>query len=205
MEQRRRRFHRDDGTTLIELLVGMTLMAVFLAMFTGAIVMMSSAMNKTQAVNLSATQINLAFVKLDELVRPSSAISPPGPGRSRDWYTELRTTTSGTEVCSQLRLDSTSQQLQIRTWDVVNATASRPSSWVPLASGITSEGVPSGPPFSLVPTQDNVALQQLTFSLSSAAGAGASMTTSTSSFTLTALNSTLPTPAGPICQQQGRP
>ncbi len=196
----------DTGTSLIELMVGMVLMAIFGGMFTGAIVMMNGAMNKSQAVTLTTSQLNTAFLSLDKTVRYAAAIAPPGTGSSGDWYVEFRTTNnlnSGSEICTQLRIDS--QQLQQRTWSVINTVISTPTGWVPLASGITNGGAPSGTsqPFLLVPTliASNVNFQQLTFNLASLqAGSGVTATSGLITVTFTAVNSTLPVPTAPICQ-----
>ena len=72
---------RDDGTTLVELMVGMVLMSIFLAMFTGAVVMMNGAMNKAQAVNQSASQLNAAFLNVSTTVQYALHQSP-WPGRA---------------------------------------------------------------------------------------------------------------------------
>ena len=206
-----RRPHGDDGTTLIELMVGMTIMSIFLAMFTGAILMMNGAMNKSQAVNLSSSQLNIAFTNLDNLVRYAAFISTPKVGTSGDWYVELRVTTTGTEVCNQLRVDIASQQLQRRTWTVANAVASAPGPWVPIASGISNGGAAAGPttqPFYLVPPTGNAALQQLTINLIAPAGPASSVTNSMATFTFTAVNSSvgaIGAASTQICQQQGQP
>jgi hypothetical protein len=199
---------QDAGTSLIELMVGMTLMIIFMGMFTGAVVMMNSAMNKSQAVNLSSSQLSIAFNNLDTTVHYAAFISTPGVGTSGDWYVELRVTNTGAEVCNQLRVDITTQQMQRRTWTVVNAVASTPSAWVPITSGISNGGAVSGAatqPFYLVPVGANTVFQQLTVNLISPAGPASSPTNSTSSFTFTAVNSTVPAPTASICQQQGRP
>jgi Tfp pilus assembly protein PilW len=205
----RRRLQGDDGTSLIELTVGMLLMSIFLAMFTGAIVMMNSAMNKSQAVNLSASQLNVAFASLDNMVRYAAFISTPKVGSpSGDWYVEFRVTTTGAEVCNQLRVDIASKQLQRRTWTVAGGVASTPSAWVPIASGISNGGAAAGAktqPFYLVTPVGNAVSQQLTFNLVSPAGAGSALTNSVSSFTFTALNSPVGVVGTQICQQQGQP
>ena len=203
---RLRRIRRDEGTSLIELMVGMTLIAVFLAIFTGAILMMTTAMNKSQAVNLASTQLNVAVQNVDEIVRYAAGISRPGVGRSGDWYVELRSMTRGDEVCTQLRVHVASQQLQRRTWPANDRAAV--STWLPIASGITNGNAPKGPtnqPFWLVPPPATATFQQLTINLAALAGTGPSATTSTSSVTVSALNSRLPAPTTPICQQLGRP
>jgi len=204
----RGRMSGDSGTTLIELMVGMVLISVFLAMFTGAIVMMNTAMNKSQAVNLTASQLNTAFHSLDELVRYAAAISTPGLASSGDWYVELSTTHSGLPVCTQLRVDSAAQQLQRRTWEVRGASTSKPSRWVPVSSGISNGHAVAGPtsqPFYLVPIRPNSVFQQLSFNLASQSGSGAIQSISTSSFSVTATNSSLPLPSSAICQELGRP
>jgi hypothetical protein len=209
----RQRLQSDAGTTLIELMVGIVLLTIFMALFTGAIVMMNSAMNKTQAVNLTSSQLTVAFQNLDPTVRYASAISTPGKaergtGSSGDWYVELRTTNTGTQVCTQLRVDIASQQLQRRTWDVVGAIASKPVAWVPISSGISNGRAAGGAlsqPFYLVPPLGNSLFQQLTTNLTATSGTGSSQTTSTSSFTVPATNSSQPQPTAPICQEQGRP
>jgi hypothetical protein len=107
--------------------------------------MMNSAMNKSQAVNLTASQLNVAFQNLNSIVRYAAAISTPGVGTSGDWYAELRTTNTGAEVCTQLRVDIASQQLQRRTWNVANAVASTPTSWASISSGISNGGAARPP------------------------------------------------------------
>ncbi len=201
----RRRMSPDEGTTLIELMVGMILMVVFMAMFTGAIVMMNSAMNKSQAVNLTSSQLNVAFLSLDDTVRYASFISTPGKGKSGDWYVELRSTNRGTEICSQLRVNTAAQQLQRRSWTVLNTIASTPSAWVPIASGITARAADGGltQPFALVPLRANASSQQLTVTLVAPSGSGSSLTNSTSSCTFTALNSVVPVPTEPYLPATG--
>lgn len=194
---------RDDGMTLIELTVGMVLMSVFMAMFTGAILMMNNAMNTSQAINDAASQVNSAFLQLDETARSASYISTPGISNG-SWYVEMRSLDrTGQQICTQLRVDTTAKQLQSRTWTVVNAVASTPSAWLPIASGITNGGAAAGSttqPFALKPTLGTSALfQQLVVTLVPPAGPGTSATPAGSSFTVTALNSTLPAPTG-VCQ-----
>jgi type II secretory pathway pseudopilin PulG len=198
---------RDDGTTLIELTVGMIIMSIFLAMFTGAVVAMNRAENKAEAVSLSSGQLNQAFLTLDKTVRYAAAISTPGTGALGDWYVEMRSTNQGSEVCTQLRIDG--QQLQRRTWTVTNAVAAAPTTWAPLTSYVSNGAAPTGAtqPFVLLTpaAANNTNFQQLTFNLSTVAGGGSTQTTSLSSFTFTAIDSTMPASTAPVCQEQGRP
>ena len=194
----RRRLNGDDGTTLIELMVGMVIMAIFLSMFTGAILLMNGAMNRAQAVNLTSSQLNVAFRSLDKTVSYAAAISTPHrKGSKGDWYVELRTTNTGTEVCTQLRVDSATQQLQRQTWSVGQPVD--PPGWLPIASGIVNGDTP---PFEL-PELAGAVSQQLKITLVSQSGSGSPSTNSTSSYTFTALNSVVP-PTSPICDPPGR-
>jgi len=203
-----RRFSRDDGTTMIELVVGMVLMSIFLAMFTGAIVMMNSAMNKSQAVNVTASELNGAFRSLDTLVRGAAAVSIPGVANSGDWYVELSTTSSGLQTCTQLRVHIPAEQLQQRTWEVRGAVATKLSPWAPISSGISNGRAVSGPtsqPFYLIPVRANTVFQQLSFNLASQSGSGTAQSISTSSFSVAALNSSAALNNSGTCQEQGRP
>ena len=205
---KRPQWRDDSGTSMIDLLVGMLIMTLFMAMFTSAILLMYKAENKAESVNVTSTQLSQVFTELDKVVRYSAAIAPPGVGTSGDWYVEMRATNTGREQCTQLRVDVSSQQLQRRTWTVVNSTASSVSSWTQVAPGITNGAVVSGStdqPFVLKATASSVPFQRLTINLVSIYGSGSTQTTSRSSFTTNAINSVIPVPTAPICQQAGRP
>ena len=193
----------DQGTSLIELIVGMLIMTMFMAMFTSAVILMNRAENKADAVTQTSTQLNQAFLTLDKTVRYAAAISDPGVGTpSGDWYVELRTTNTGSEVCTQYRVHVATQQLQQRTWNVsVDGDPSNLTSWAGLASGISNGAVQ---PFVPVDANDNVGFQQLTVSLVSLPGSASTSSKTKTSFTFTALNSTA-TPPASVCQEEGRP
>lgn len=198
----RRRLRRDDGMTLIELTVGMVLMSIFMAMFTGAILMINRSLNTSQAINDAASQVNTAFLRLDETARSATYISAPGTTTSGS-YVEMRSLdSSGKDMCTQLRVATASQQLQSRTWRVVNNVATTPSAWLPIASGITNGAVTTGTtiPFVRTTTSGANLFQQLTVTLMPTAGAGISTSSAASSFTVTALNSTAGAPTSTVCQ-----
>lgn len=205
------RRHTDEGTSLVELMVGMALLSIFMAMFTGAVVAMNNSENKAQAVNITSSQLNQAYLNLDKTVRYATAISTPGvspaAGSSGDWYVEMQTLNTGTEVCTQVRVDIVAQQLQQRSWNVTGTVAGTPSAWSPTASGISNGNAVAGPttqPFYLT-TPAKAIYQQLTINLAAPSGNGVTYTNSVSTFTFTALNSTKTPPGTPFCQQQGRP
>lgn len=192
----------------MELIVGMSLMGIFMAMFTGAVVLMTSTANKVQAVTTSSGQVNQAFLKLDELVRYASMISTPGKatGGTGDWYVELSLPgLGGVANCTQLRDDVASQQLQQRTWTVTTSgttsSASPASAWQPLASAITNTLTDTPAPFVPIQTKGSL-FQQLQINLTSSSTRPASATSKTS-LVFTAMNSTVGAPA--TCQNWGRP
>lgn len=198
---------RDDrGTTLLELAVAMTIMMIFLGIFTGAIVVISKSQAKTTSVTQTSQQLNQAFLWLDKNVRYAAGITTPGRGSpSNDWYVELRNTTSGTEVCTQVRLDITKGQMQRRSWTPSGGSATNLSGWVPMGSGFTNGNVAAGnqdQPFtSPSVATDSRRYQQLTVVLVNTSGT----TTTRTSLNFTAINSTLPKSSAPVCQEAGRP
>lgn len=203
--------HHDDGMTLIEMVVGMLIMSICLAIFTGVIVTMTSTVNKVQAVTTSASDVNAAFMQLDKVVRYSDAITPTGQGTSGDWYVELDSVddTTDIETCRQLRVDRATQQLQSRTWTATGATTyTNLSSWTMLANDISNGTAASGAtdqPFT-VPTALTAAatgFQRLTITvIASATGSGTA--TNRSQMTFTALNSSASaTTNSAKCQQPG--
>ena len=210
----RLRAHRptgDAGTTLMELIVGMVLMAIFMAMFTGAIVAMTSTANKVEAVTIATSQTNQAFLTLDKQVRYAVVITPPGQSTiSGDWYVEYEYAKSDpasptvTYTCAQLRVDQSSQQLQERTGA---PGASTPSAWIPLASNIVNGAATAGSttvPFTVpVPASGaSTTFQRLSITLVATAGSSSPSTTQ-SQVTFTALNSTAPLPrATTACKRQ---
>jgi prepilin-type N-terminal cleavage/methylation domain-containing protein len=194
------RLRDDRGTTLLELVVAMAIMLIFLGIFTGGIIVISKSQAKTNSIGESSGQINQAFLWLDKNVRYSAAITTPGQGTSADWYVELRNTTSGTEVCTQVRLDAATAKLQRRSWTPSGSTASGLTCWIAIASGITngSADVPFVSPSAAVGSER---FQQLKVTLVALNNA----TTSRSQLTFTAINSTLPKSSAAVCQEAGRP
>ena len=219
--RRRHRLVRDEGergTSLIELIVGMGIMTICGAIFLGSAVTLSKVTAKTQAVTDTASQTNLAYLSLDKTVRYASAIASPGKGSSGNWYVEFRDTTSGSEVCTQLRINNATQRLEQRSWDGGSTPVPLPA-FRQLGTGFTNgtaARTASDRPFILLSDpvnrdDDHLAPgtanhQQLIITLMSKSGSTiGSSSSSESSFTLTALNSTGSTVTGSFCQEAGRP
>jgi type II secretory pathway pseudopilin PulG len=209
----RRRPSGDDGTTLMELMVGMSVMAIFMAIFTAAIVNVFSTTNKTQAVVNSSTQLNLAFEQLDTQVRYASLIDPVA---AAPWSVAFQTDGTASTTCRTLTISPTApsdvrnnivlNNLVERTW-TMNADAdgllSTPG---PVTQSVLANGVAlvdqngtAVTPFTvstpavgtLLQAQEQVH-QQLDLRLVAVDGNGKSLTKSFSEITFTALNSATP-------------
>jgi hypothetical protein len=140
---------------------------------------------------------------LDKLVRYASGISTPGTGGSSgDYYVEWSSNYTGSQVCTQLRVDLASQQLQTRSWNVSGSTASGLTGWTPLVSNIANPATasPTYVPFTLQAQSTELGYQQLTVNLAATSGSAQS-TTSRSSVTFVALNSSSSATPSSVCQQ----
>ena len=188
----------DGGFTLVETIVAMSVMSIFLTVFTGSVVMMFRSSNHSQAVAHSSQELSDAFLWLDRHVRYASYVSQPGQDANDggNWYVEFQDTNTTPATCYQLRVDQVSQQLQQRSW----AGTAAPSSWAPLATGITNGGATgANAPFALTPARATVPSAQLTVDLVAAEGSGTEGASSQNSLSFTALNTTLSTPVGGLC------
>ncbi len=199
----RRRPRGDDGFTLMDLVAGMTVMSILMAIFTTSIVLMFRSSNRSQAVANTAQQVNNAFIWLERKIRYADFISAPGQDANDGgaWYVEFQSIDPATNapVCHQLRVDQHSEQLQQRSW-----TDSGPAGgWQPLATGVTNggatpdsgnqpferlqpgEGQPSSPTNAALPALPSL---QLTVNLTVREGHGPDAASSQSRVTLAAFN-----------------
>jgi len=168
---------RDDaGVTLLELMVAMTLMSFFGAIFVSGIAQMYRMAGRAEAAADAQAQIRIAFIRLDTQIRYATGLSTPGPATGTDRYVEYLTSNTGTEMCGEVRLQGSTSLLQWRQWK----RGDPPGGWTVLASGITSTT-----PFTVTGTSTGSANQTLTISLTSTASGRAKQ----SRTTFAALNS----------------
>jgi prepilin-type N-terminal cleavage/methylation domain-containing protein len=129
----RRRVPGDDrGVTLVEVMIAMTLMSIFMVLFTTGLLQVFRASDHDQAAAAAQEQIHIAFQRLDSGIRYAAGISAEGQVGA-DWYVEFLATYTGTPVCTELRFTQ-GGQLQSRTWD----QGATPPSFTVLASGATA-------------------------------------------------------------------
>lgn len=158
----------------MEVVVGMSIMMIFLAIFTGSVVMVFQTSNRTNALTGSSGQTDRAFARLDKSLRYAAAISTPGT-TAAGWYVEYLTTATGAAVCTQLRVNPTAQQLQARTWPAGASSTPTPTAWTPWADGITNGAAAAGSttppvPFTLTPITATSSYEQLTVALTATSG-----------------------------------
>ena len=198
-----RRPSGEDGTTLMELMIGMVIMTILMTICTSAIVSMFAGTGKTQAVANSAQQLNTAFVRLDQQVRYATAIDQPTGSLATNnlsvaFLTVNSSPTATSRICTQLRIQTMSgtsqQQLVERTWplnsdgSVSNGTT---TGWTQLAGGITvyDQSGNAVTPFA-VAVPSGATVQQLSLRLIDLDGTGQTPTKSFSEISFSALNST---------------
>lgn len=125
----------DDGVTMIEVTVSLTLMAVLMTIFTTAVLGVYRNVNRTEAIATAQSQLNTAFLRLDKDVRYASGISVPVLSGD-NYFVEYLNTSLGTEICTELRFGAKTGLLQRRTWNRT-VTPIAPSGWVVLASTLS--------------------------------------------------------------------
>jgi prepilin-type N-terminal cleavage/methylation domain-containing protein len=190
----------DQGVTLIELVVTLSIMSILMSIFTVGVVQMFRSANRTESTASAQSQITLAFLRLDREIRYAAGVSAPGRVSS-DWYVEYVTTNTGASLCTQLRLTDSTDQLQRRTWSQGNLAATA-TAWLPLVSNISQS--PSGAPFVLLAAAPPIYYQRLRVAVQATAGSGDNATAPLLDITINALNSTPGTNSATVCQE-GRP
>lgn len=184
----------DTGMTLIELMVSLTVMSVFMTIFTSGVIQMYRAANKDEAASTAQSQVNLAFLRLDKEIRYAAGLSAPDLVGA-DPYVEYLTTNTGAAVCTELRLHLANGQLQRRTW-TRGAVPVTPTPWIPLASGVSS-----ATPFTVSAADPTYNFQRLRLALTATSGKGGTAVSKQSDVTFTALNTSLGTSSATLCTE----
>jgi prepilin-type N-terminal cleavage/methylation domain-containing protein len=188
------RANGDDGFTMLELVVTMTIMTIVLVIFASGVIQAYAAEDRVDASANSETEISIAFQRLDKEIRYAAGISNVGTV-SGDSYVEFLTSFTGTAVCTELRLHVATNQLQQRTW-TQGMTPLVPTAWTPLASFVTATT-----PFTLTPANIAINFQRLEITLNATTGSGPNAITKQSNITFTALNTSLNTNSATTCTE----
>lgn len=112
------RHEQDDaGFTMLEVVVGMTILSIFFAIFGGSMISMFHSVNRTQQTANAQSQVNQLFVDLDRELRYASGIGKPEANKytTGDSVVAFVSEYSTTAMCTELRL-SPGGALEQRTW-----------------------------------------------------------------------------------------
>ncbi|RZU49149.1 prepilin-type N-terminal cleavage/methylation domain-containing protein [Krasilnikovia cinnamomea] len=219
----RRRNRRDDeGMTLLEVMLAMSILGVLMMIFTNAVLEVYHLVDRAENGAAVQSQLHLSVERLDQNVRYSSGITEPNTTPvGGAWYVEYLTInpTNSQQECHQLRLapapgaGSTGAVgvLQLLRWipghppaagsagQTIASQIVLPGGNVPVPFERTMAGTRSQPsaPVGSAFTPDFMRLRlQLT--------ASAGRATSTARMTFTALNTSRDTAADNVCRE-GRP
>jgi len=199
----------DAGITLIEVVVAMTIMSLFMAMFTAGVVQMFRSAHGTEAVTTAQAQLNLAVLRLEREVRYASGIHAEGQVKSGDWYVEYAVKNDeGKPQCVALRLQVAARQLQRQAWPRSGAPT---GAWTTLATNVDPPSGQAKPPrtgaatpFWFGKATSAVNFQQLELNLVFKAGSGTTVASKQFDITFTALNTSLD-PSDPVECASERP
>jgi prepilin-type N-terminal cleavage/methylation domain-containing protein len=194
----------DHGMTLAEVLIGLGVLSVVMAIATGGIVQVFAAIGRADAASISQSQMQLAFATLDKEVRYASWVRPPAD-TGRYVYVEFLSAVAQTRErrCHRAVVDSVAGTLRLQSW--------RPNT-VPGAGRIVAQHLvttASVAVFTLMEPDtatDSVTAthQRLQVRLTSRFGNGSRAGTVSSDVTFTALNIRPGSTVGPECTE-GRP
>ena len=117
---------REEGMTLIELIVAMGIFTLIIAIFMGGLVIMTKSTVRSQVTSDSGDALRTVLQRFDQQVRYAESINLPGEGPSGARYVEYRTkAVEAGEIptCTQWRYLPGTGELQTRTWpDTASAT-----------------------------------------------------------------------------------
>jgi prepilin-type N-terminal cleavage/methylation domain-containing protein len=186
---------RDQGYSLIEVMMAMVCTSILMTLVTSAIIQIYHSVNSVDAASEAQTQIDTTFERLDKEIRYARGISDPGTVGG-DQYVEYLLDVNSVDTCVELRLHTATGELQRRQW-TKNQTPLAPTSWQTLASSVTATT-----PFTVTAAQDkltsDVRYERLTIDVTSVTGGGAGLSAASgragaqreTDVTFTALNAT---------------
>ena len=161
---------RDEGLSLIELVVAMSIFTVVLSIYFGALISMSHTTVRAQDSVDASDALRATFNTLDHQARYATSINRPVQGSSLAWYVELEATNlpdGEKPICYQWRLDPATKVLSTRTWTEDGTsvvTAWHGVSWRVTSGNVNGAGAAVSP-FVFEPAGSSKLRQQLTVHL----------------------------------------
>ena len=157
---------REAGFTLVELTVALGLFAAFLALFATAAVGFAGATADARADASSSSSIGVAAQRVQRSIRYADSVNYPGLVGTTvytEWHTTAQSSPTGVATCTQLRYNSATGVIAMRTWADTASAATGP--WATILSGVTGAATTSTP-FAVSPAAGGVSnYQGLTLTL----------------------------------------
>lgn len=202
----RRLRSRDDGLTLVELLVAMTILVVFFAVFTSIAVRVLDVTGRQQSRSLSVDASRNMLLVLDRQVRYANAVNTPVTTADGTRWVEWRSGSTGKQqTCYQWRVRP-GGQAQYRTWQppLSGPGVSTPTAWKTQGTGVQALG--TEPVFAVdASAATGTSLFRQTLTVAFRTTSGANRDGSPTRVALTALNTTSASaPTTPVCQEVPR-
>ncbi|MBC3761964.1 PulJ/GspJ family protein [Quadrisphaera oryzae] len=199
----------DEGVTLVETLVAMSIFSVVLTIFMAAVLSMTTSTGRVNATTDAGDGVRAAFLRLDRQVRYADAINQPVQSSSGSWYVEFRTSQRADgqpTLCTQWRFDPSAQVLQLRSWADGQAPA---SAFQTITTDVLPPETAGSSPFVVEKADADHANQKLTVAVSAGSGSGAYAGRASMQTSFVARNSSMSsasnTPGTSVCPQATRP
>lgn len=194
----------DDGFTLVELIVAMTILVIFFAVFSNIATRVFSTTRRQQDRSASVDVSRNITEKLDRQVRYANAINTPGVTSDGTQWVEWRSgSLNRQQTCYQWRV-TPAGLAQYRSWNPAYGGAATTASTVWTTAGYGAGRRGTDPVFSVAGNGSAAQFrQQLTLSFQAGKDAGRDGAATRISFT--ALNSSSPSAPFPaVCQEYPR-
>jgi prepilin-type N-terminal cleavage/methylation domain-containing protein len=170
-----RRSGDDEGFTLIEMIVAMSIFSVILAIFASAITDWTKDVVKTSRVSDQTSTGRVVFNLLDKQVPSAAAVNRPVLVGT-DWYVEMETDATSPNTCIQWRMRTATHLLQWRTWATNTGTIAATPAWRTVDQyAVLSKDPTTGltiQPFALAVPDGTYQNQRLTVNVSEQRSAG---------------------------------
>lgn len=110
---------RESGHTLVELTVAMTVFSVFLALFVGAVVVVSRASTEARVDAQTSSAAGIALQRIERSARYADAVNQPGAVGGTayvEWRTDAVSSSTDVTTCTQLRYRADDGTIALRSW-----------------------------------------------------------------------------------------
>jgi prepilin-type N-terminal cleavage/methylation domain-containing protein len=173
----RRHRRKDNGFTLLEVMVGAALMSVVMGVATGGIVTMYHVSNVTETNATTEANLMLAFSKLDRDVRYAYRINPPYMSDTNTYAIDYVIPDNAFVLqCVQLTLPVTGGPLIRRQWPQTTNSADPAAVTSGVATDLTTNATVTGTatpasPFTLIASlQANSNFDRMKINMNSTSG-----------------------------------